>query len=306
MSVKIVVLTKTVSLVFRCLLTIIEKTSFLNYSIDVVLHNVHSDRIDDFADRVKFYSYNGKFNFSTINNWMVGQSGKNSDFILFLNDDTTVISESWLGSMIELFRDERVAVVGAKLLYPDNSIQHAGLILGRNDVSGKNTITSHWHKHLPNSWGGYRNAPHTIREVSAVTGACMMVRREIFEKVGGFDENLAVAFNDVDFCLKVRAAGYKVIYAPNVVLYHHESLSRGSDRAKKNRDRLSREIAYMKKKWSSTLDQDPFMDSSLIPNPKNPFIRLRSVIYTRLFSKQWFRPLIPYILPLLRIKGMGF
>lgn len=148
--------------------------------------------------------------------------------------------------------------MGAKLYYADDTVQHAGLILGLFGMAG------HGHRHFPRAVLGYCNELRLVREVSAVTAACMLVRKSAFQEVGGFDQaNLAVAFNDVDLCLKLRSAGHRILWTPHAELYHLESASRGSDAARKNRTRVGREAAYMRERWGETLQRDPFYSPNL-------------------------------------------
>jgi GT2 family glycosyltransferase len=142
-------------------------------------------------------------------------------------------------------------------LYPDNSIQHAGIVLG---IGG---VASHSHKKLPSIYPGYGGQVITINNYSAITGACLMCRREVYERVGGFEEKLAVAYNDVDFCLKLVEKGYRNIYLPHVVLYHHESKSRGHEDTPEKLARLAKEAEYMQTKWSKILKDDPCYNPNL-------------------------------------------
>ena len=212
----------------------------------------------DADPRIRVLRIDGPFNFSALNNRAAELA--RGDIIGFINNDITVIEPGWLDEMVsELSRPEaRVGAVGAKLYYADDTIQHAGLILGLFGIAG------HGHRHLPRSASGYCEQLGLVREVSAVTAACMLVYRRLFQEVGGFDaDNLAVAFNDVDLCLKLREAGYRIIWTPYAELYHLESASRGSDAARKNRARVGRELAYMRKRWGNMLLRDPFYNPNL-------------------------------------------
>jgi GT2 family glycosyltransferase len=164
-------------------------------------------------------------------------------------------------AMLELCHLPEVGVVGAKLHYPDGRIQHAGVVLGIKGVAG------HSHKYFSAKSRGYFDALACIRNYSAVTAACMMVRREAFEAVGGFDEELKVAFNDVDFCLRVRQKGYRVAWTPYAELYHHESATRGFDLD-------PREIEFMKRRWKDVLLNDPYYNRNLTLEHENFSIRL--------------------------------
>jgi GT2 family glycosyltransferase len=195
---------------------------------------------------------NKPFNFSEINNSAARQCS--SPLLLFLNDDTSVIDAGWLEAMAELAVRPEVGAAGAKLLYPNGAIQHAGVVMGIFDNCG------HAFKGLNGSVGHYFDFSDVIRNVSAVTGACLMTRAEVFWQVGGFDETqFAVAFNDVDLCLKMGVYGYRVLYTPHAVLYHHESFSKTS------RDLIPHpaEVAAMKSKWERVIAHDPYYSPNL-------------------------------------------
>jgi O-antigen biosynthesis protein len=196
-------------------------------------------------EKISLFSYDKPFNFSAINNFSAKEA--KGEFLLFLNNDTEVISEYWLDAMVEHFRDSAVGVVGAKLLYANGTIQHAG-------VEVRNGNAAH-------SFGRQKdskdvNAPfNKVRECEAVTAACMMTRKSLFEDLGGFDEeSLAIAYNDVDYCFRVREKGYKVIYEPKAVLYHYESATRGRDILKrflhpKRYKQFLAEREFLKERW---------------------------------------------------------
>jgi GT2 family glycosyltransferase len=199
--------------------------------------------------RVRIVRYDVPFNFAAINNFGVAQtSGR---YLLFLNNDTEVLTADWLEAMVEQAQRPSVGAVGAKLLYPDGSVQHAGVIVGIGGVAG------HAHKYADGGSGGYFNTLRTVNNYSAVTGACMMVRREAFERAGRFDETLAVAFNDVDLCLRLRALGLYNVYLAHVVLTHHESKSRGHEDSAAKRARFERERRVMEERWQTAVRDDP-------------------------------------------------
>ncbi|MBA3923079.1 MAG: glycosyltransferase, partial [Nostocaceae cyanobacterium] len=173
------------------------------------------------------------------------------DYLLFLNNDTEVITPDWIDAMVEQAQRLTIGAVGALLLYPNRLIQHAGVVLGVDSVAG------HSHRcFLPNALG-YFGQIQTINNYSAVTGACLMCRREVFDTVGGFNEELAVAYNDVDLCLKMAKKGYKNIYTPSAVLYHYESMSRGYEDTNEKKIRFIKEREHMQKKWREFIDHDP-------------------------------------------------
>jgi GT2 family glycosyltransferase len=176
----------------------------------------------------------------------------------FLNNDLEVIEPEWLTEMVRFACRPEIGIVGAKLYYPNDTVQHAGVVLGIGGVAG------HAHRLVRRSEGGYMARALLIQGFSAVTAACLLTRKTVFESVGGFEEtHLAVAFNDVDFCLKVRELGLRVVMTPYAELYHLESASRGSDTSEANRPRFVREIEFMQKKWGHQLLEDPFYNPNL-------------------------------------------
>lgn len=194
------------------------------------------------------------FNYSALINLGVRQA--RGEIILQLNNDISVIHRDWLSEMVSHAVRPNVGAVGAKLLYPTGEIQHAGVVLG---VGGDQRVAGHLYHYGRGDVGGYQGALRLTRYVSAVTAACMAMRTSVYEEVGGMDEeSLAVAFNDVDLCLKVRKAGYDIVWTPHATLYHHESASRGSDLAPAVAARFQREIDVMTKRWGRELAADPF------------------------------------------------
>lgn len=195
-----------------------------------------------------------EFNFAKQSN--MGAKGFEGDYLLFLNNDTEVYEVSWLNEMrswLDNYPD--VAVVGARLYYGNNTLQHGEVAVG---VGG---VAAHMQKGLPYGRSGYFNRVLCVHEVSAVTGAVMLVRRSAFEEVGGFDENLPRAFNDVDFCLKIRKAGYRQLYTPWAELKHHESVSRGLDAPG---DKIFQNaVSYIQKKWPLEIQEDPYLNVNL-------------------------------------------
>ena len=204
---------------------------------------------------VKILYYRKKFNFSAINNFAVSKI--NTDYVLFLNNDTEVINKEWLSEMVQYIQKDDVGIVGAKLLYENNTIQHVGLQMGCGGVAG------HTYRFMKDDHIYFYN-PQVIRETSGVTGACLLIKKDLFNRVKGFDDiNLKIAFNDVDLCLKVRKLGYKIIYTPYARLYHYESLSRGNGLD-------SKEVKFMLKKWNKTLQKDPYYNPNLPMHSENP------------------------------------
>jgi len=246
----------------RCIESIKEKTSYQNYEIILVNNQSVDSKTKKYLESldsdpsIKILNYNKPFNYSAINNFAAKKA--NGKFLLFLNNDTEVISGELLTAMVEQIQREEVGAVGAKLLFPNDTIQHAGVIIGMGGVAGH--IYHGYRKTSP----GYYGQLNTIRNYNAVTAACMMVKKDLFEKVGGMDEkNLSIAFNDIDLCLKIREKGFKIVFTPYAFLYHYESLSRGYDDDFQKTDpekykRVVEEREYFKKRWISWLEGDQY------------------------------------------------
>jgi len=196
------------------------------------------------------------FNFSRLSNTGVAQS--RGEVVCLLNNDIEVITPDWIEEMLSFAIKPDVGAVGARLWYPDGTLQHGGVIIG-----GASGVAGHYHLRLPRGNIGYFGRAVLQQELSAVTGACMMVRRKVFDEVGGLDEQIAVAYNDIDFCLRLRAAGYRNIWTPFAELIHHESASRGYERGQEKIERFRRETDFMQTRWGKTLEQDPFHNPNL-------------------------------------------
>lgn len=206
--------------------------------------------------RVKVLRWDHPFNYSAINNF--GARHAEGDILGLVNNDIEPINPEWLSEMVSHVIRDSVGCVGAKLYYPNNTIQHAGVILGIGGVAG------HSHKYFDRYADGYFSRLKLVQNVSAVTGACLLIRKDVFKAVGGLDEeNLAVAFNDVDLCLRVRDLGYLNVWTPYAEAYHHESVSRGADDTPEKRDRHNREAGYMRERWGSALLLDPAYNVNL-------------------------------------------
>ena len=196
------------------------------------------------------------FNFSAINN--LGIEHANGAIVGLVNNDIEVIHPEWLTEMVSLCIQEGVGCVGAKLYYPNDTLQHAGVILG---IKG---VANHSHNKHSRHHDGYFGRLRVPQALSAVTAACLVVKKEVYLQAGGMnEEDLKVAFNDVDFCLKVRALGYRNVWTPYAELYHFESLSRGSEDTPEKKARFAKEVAYMKSKWGPALLDDPFYNPNL-------------------------------------------
>ena len=251
-----------VDLLRQCIDSILEKSSYQNIELLVVNNNSEkSETYDYFSSlagdcRIKIIDYPYEFNYSAINNFAVTKAS--GDFIALVNNDIEVISPDWLEIMVSQCARPDVGCVGAKLYYPDDTCQHGGVVIGYGGVAG------HAHKNFDRSSKGYMCRLITTQNFTAVTAACLLIRKETFLKVGGFDEeNLTVAFNDIDLCLKVHNLGLRNIWTPHAELYHHESVSRGSDRRGAARNRFMSEIEYMKKRWRTHEFKDPAYNVNL-------------------------------------------
>lgn len=210
----------------RCIESIVKKTTWQNYEIIIVDNNSTEPATLEYLKnvvanpRIKVMNYKRPFSYSALNNWAV--SFARGSQLLFLNNDTEVISPEWLTAMLEHAQRPEVGAVGAKLLGIDGNIQHAGVILGLNG------LVDHGHRGFPGDSSGYCQTLKMIRNYSAVTAACLMIRKSVFQQIGGFDEqNLPITFNDVDLCLRLRKMNYLIVYTPYAELYHYESISRG-------------------------------------------------------------------------------
>jgi O-antigen biosynthesis protein len=240
-----------------CLNSIFERSSYEDFEVVVVDNgSVEPEALGLFdlwrrrePKRFQIVKMDIPFHYSKLNNEAVRiSSGR---YLLFLNNDTEIISADWIEAMMEQAQRLSVGAVGAKLLYPDNTIQHGGVIAGVGEVAG------HSHRGFPRGAPGYFNQLMTVNNYSAVTGACMMCRRETYESVGGFDESLQVGFNDIDFCFKMLERGLRNVWLPHVVLYHHESKSRGMDDTPEKLLRAKRETDYMRSRWGHLIKTDP-------------------------------------------------
>lgn len=245
-----------------CIGSILSKTRYKNFEIIIVDNqSINKATHAYFATIVKkknvrVVGYPLPFNYSAMNNAAVQQA--NGKIICLLNNDTEVVSPDWLDEMVGHLVQRKVGVVGAKLLYSDGRVQHGG------DTVGPGGCAHHLHSFLGGDEAGYCNRAMVAQELSAVTGACLLTWTSLYRRLGGLDEqHLVVAFNDVDFCLRVREAGYKVIWTPHAVLYHHESVSRGKDDTPEKVERSRREARYMRERWGYLMHHDPFYNQNL-------------------------------------------
>lgn len=246
--------------------SILEKSTYTNYEI-LILDNgsVEAETLEFFSQiqeedhRVKVLAYDYPFNYSAINNF--GARHAKGTIIGLINNDIEVINPEWLTEMVSHSLRPEIGCVGAKLYYPNDTLQHGGVILG---IGG---VANHSHKHFSRTHPGYFARLVCTQNYSAVTAACLLIRKEIFDAVEGLDEeNLKVAFNDVDFCLKVREAGYRNLWTPYAELYHYESISRGAEDSPEKIARFTQEVNFMKAKWTDYLERDPFYSPNLTKN----------------------------------------
>ena len=246
----------------RCIESVTERTRYRDYEL-IIVDNGSVDAttvayLRDISQRegVRVIRDDRPFNYSALNNRAAKEA--TGEILCLLNDDIEVITLEWLSELVSVAIQPGVGAVGAKLLYPDDTIQHGGVILGLGGVAG------HFHKGLSRDDYGYFGRASLVQGVSAVTGACLMVRKGVYEAVGGLNETeLTVAFNDVDFCLRVREVGYRNIWTPYAELYHHESVTRGPDASPIKRARFEREVRYMRDRWKGILGNDPAYSPNL-------------------------------------------
>ena len=245
-----------------CIESIREKTEYTNYEILIVENNSTSDEIFEYYKelsedpKITVITWKKEFNYSAINNFAVRHA--KGEYLLFLNNDVTVITQGWIKEMLGVCERQEVGAVGVKLLYPDNTIQHAGCVIGIGGIAG------HMFVDMPANRTGYLHKASIMQDMSAVTAACMMMKRQVFEEAGGFTEKLSVAFNDVDLCLKVRRNGKLIVYDPYVQLYHMESKTRGAEDSQEKVRRFQDEIEYIRCQWIDILKKgDPYYNKNL-------------------------------------------
>lgn len=243
----------------RCVESIINLSTYDNYEIVIVENNSETAEIRTYYEeisrhpRVQVVEYKGDFNYSKINNF--GVQYAKGEYLLLLNNDTEVITPDWMEELLMYAMRKDVGVVGAKLYYPDKTIQHAGIVIGL----GAHRTAGHTHYRIPEANVGYMGRLCYAQDVTAVTGACMMVSKALYEELGGLDEGFTVALNDVDFCLRVREKGFLNIFTPFAELYHYESKSRGSDKKDERALRYQQESDRFRVKWADALAKgDPY------------------------------------------------
>jgi glycosyltransferase involved in cell wall biosynthesis len=263
----------------KCVHSIFEKTDYPAYELIVLDNESYDSEALEFLaelkkrDGVRVERIDDAFNYSRLNNHGVELS--RGSFVALLNNDVEVINDDWLSEMVSRVVQPKVAMVGARLWYPNGTIQHAGVVLGAGGIA------AHAHVGLRCDEPGYFARAHLAQDVSAVTTASALVKREVYLQVGGLDENLAVTFNDVDFCLRLREAGYRILWTPYAELIHHESASRGFDNSAPKQVRFLAEVDYMKSKWGHILQRDPFY---------NPNLSLDENLFTLAFPPRTTKP----------------
>ena len=248
----------------RCITSILEKSTYENYEIVIVENGSETKEIFEYYTSLKEYDnirvvtyekpegQNG-FNYSAVNNFGVKQT--KGDYILLLNNDTEVITVNWMEELLMYAQREDVGAAGAKLYYGNKTIQHAGVVL----QLGAHRTAGHSHYGQSRENLGYMGRLCYAQNVSAVTGACLLVKKSLFEEVGGLDESFAISLNDVDFCLKLREKGLLNVFTPFAELYHYESVSRGLDDSGEKAERYNRESAHFREKWKAVLEKgDPY------------------------------------------------
>jgi GT2 family glycosyltransferase len=254
-----------------CLGSILEKSTWRHFEVVAISNNsVEQATFDEIREwsardsRIRFHEHNVPFNFSEINNFAVREHAR-GDHVLLLNNDIEIITPDWIECLLEFSQRADIGAVGGKLYYPDGRLQHAGIILGIGGVGG------HSHKYFDRNDHGYFSRPHIIQNVSAVTAACCMIERRKFDSVGGLDaDHLRIAFNDVDFCLRLRERGMLNVFTPYCEAWHHESVSRGYEDTSAKQERFREEVLFMLDRHSGALGKgDPYYNPNLTLEHEN-------------------------------------
>ena len=246
----------------KCITSILEKSTYQNIEIIIIENNSEKEGTFSYYkkweahDKVRLVTWEGPFNYPSINRF--GVEASKGEHLLFLNNDTEVITPTWIEEMLMFVQRKDVACAGAKLYFPDDTIQHAGIGLG---LFG---LAAHYYKGADRGNFGYMGRLSIVQDLSCVTGACMMIRRDVFLEMGGMNEEFAVAFNDVDICVRMREAGYLIVFTPFSELYHYESKSRGYEDTPEKKERFSRELKLFLEKWGDVLKKgDPYYNPNL-------------------------------------------
>ncbi|OBR55106.1 glycosyl transferase family 2 [Paraburkholderia tropica] len=249
------------ALLEQCINSVMRQTLYRHYEIIVVDNGSVEPKTFEYFEQisampnVSVIRDDSPFNFSALNNRAVEAS--RGEFVCLMNNDIEVVSADWLDEMMGIASQPGVGAVGACLWYPNNTLQHGGVVIGLGGIAG------HMHHKMGRGEFGYFGRGAALQNVSAVTAACLVVRKSIYEEVGGLDAELAVAFNDVDFCLKIVEAGYRNVWTPHAELYHHESATRGSDLAPEKYQRFLEEIRWMERRWDGWFERDPAYSPNL-------------------------------------------
>jgi GT2 family glycosyltransferase len=259
------------SLLRRCIESVQEKTQYSNYEILIVDNQSDEPEMLAYLNQIaadgtaRILKYDRPFNYSALNNFAV--KAARGSYLCLMNNDIEVITEDWLDEMLSQAAQPDIGAVGSKLYYPNDTIQHAGVIVGMGGVAG------HPYSRVARNSSGYMTRLLLVQNVSAVTAACLVVRKSIYEEVGGLDErNLAVTFNDVDFCLRLQEHGYRNLWTPYAELYHHESATRGLENTPEKLSRFHREVAYMRARWGPLLSCDPAYNPNLTLDNSWPYL----------------------------------
>lgn len=246
-----------------CLFSMSRKSTYRNYEVLIVENNSEKEetfeyykKLPERYPKVRVLTWEKEFNYSAINNFAAEEA--QGEYLLFLNNDVEILTPDWIEEMLQNCQQENVAAVGAKLYYPDDTIQHAGVVLGLGGIAGH--IMCRASREDP----GYFGRMISVQEISAVTAACMMIKKSEFDSVKGFDETFQVAFNDIDLCMKFRAAGKKIVFTPYAELYHYESKSRGLEDTPEKQFRFDKEVKRFQEKWAQQLEMgDPYYSPNL-------------------------------------------
>ena len=251
-------------MLFKCIDSILKKSTYDNYEIIIMENNSTEDKTFEFydlisrMDKVRVIRYEKPFNYSDINNQAVAQA--DGKYVLFLNNDIEITTPAWMEELLMYAQRKDVGAVGAKLFYENNTVQHNCVIIG----AGPDGIAIHSHAGEPRGSVGYMGRMYYAQDVSAVTAACMLIAKEKFLEVGGFDTGLAVAYNDVDLCMKLRQKGYLIVYNPEAKLYHYESKSRGVEDTPEKAARFMGETNNMMERWAKVMEAgDPYYNPNL-------------------------------------------
>jgi len=259
----------------RCVESVLKQSTYDNYEIIIIENNSETEEIQNYYRSLEKYKnirivrYEGEFNYSKINNF--GASFAAGEYLLLLNNDTEVISIDWMEELLMYAQREDVGAVGAKLYFADKRIQHAGIVIGL----GAHRTAGHTHYRIPKANVGYMGRLCYAQDVSAVTGACLMVKKVLYDELGGLDESFAVALNDVDFCLRLREKGLLNVWNPYCELYHYESASRGADDQGDKAKRYEEESARFRERWKKQLEKgDPYFNPNFSLDKSNYSLKI--------------------------------